>query len=327
VEFALARLQIIYAVIGLVGAIILTIFDYRSWDSLAYVIYALGIGLLVAIFFFGSNQFGASRWIDLGVFQLQPSEIFKMILIIILAKFLSRWSGNFTLPRLLVVLVAAAIPTLLVFVQPDLGTASVLFTITLGMLVFARLPWRWWVAFAALAAIMMPVGYLHLKPYQKERIHVFLHPEDDPLKKGYNVKQAKIAIGSGGLMGQGLGKGSQSQLNFLPVAHTDFIFSGLAEATGLLGSSILIGLYFVLVARIFKIAELARDSFGMFLAIGVAIMVGFQIFVNIGMNLGLLPVTGIPLPLVSSGGTALIMTMAALGILQSIYIRHKKITF
>lgn len=327
VQFDLARSQIIYAILGLAVAIFLTFIDYRSWQSLSGFGYIIGIALLIAVFFLGSRQFGASRWIDLGFFHLQPSELFKLILVIVLARLLSTWSDLMTIRRLIYLLIVAAIPIGLVLNQPDLGTASVLIVITVGMLVFAKLPWRWWAAMVVIAAVLAPLAYSQLHDYQKTRVKTFLAPEQDLSGSGYNVRQAAIAIGSGGLFGQGLGQGSQSQLNFLPVAHTDFIFAGLAEATGLLGSLILLTLYLVLIARIFRVAELAKDQFGMYIALGIAIMYAYQVFVNIGMNIGILPVTGITLPFVSFGGTSLLVSAAALGLLQSVYVRHKKITF
>lgn len=327
VQFALARSQIIYAILGIIVALVLVLIDYRTWQSLAIPLYIAGLILLILVIFIGSRQFGAARWIDLGVFQLQPSEIFKFALIVFLARFLALWHGQMTVWRLILLLILAFIPVGIVFKQPDLGTASVLFVITFGLLVFARLPWRWWVAILGIGLLLLPLGYSQLEDYQRSRIRTFLSPESDPSGQGYNVKQAKIAIGSGGLFGQGLGQGSQSQLNFLPVAHTDFIFAGLAEATGLLGCSILLGLYLVLTARLLKIAELAKDLFGMYVVLGVTIMIVFQLVVNTGMNLGLLPVTGIPLPFVSSGGTSLIISLASIGLVQSIYARHKKISF
>jgi rod shape determining protein RodA len=327
VGFALARSQIVYAVLGIIAAVAFTLIDYRNWESFAYFTYAFGILLLILVIFIGTEQFGAKSWIDLGSFSLQPSELFKLFLVLILARLFSAWAGAFTVARFVTTLVIMMIPTIMVFRQPDFGTASVLFAISFGMLFFAKLPWKAWAALVAIAVVLLPIGYVTLKPYQKARINTFLHPEEDQQGSGYNVQQAMIAIGSGGLTGQGLGKGSQSQLNFLPVAHTDFIFAGLAEATGLVGALVLLGLYFFLIARVFRVAELAKDSYGMYVAVGIAIMLIYQVVINIGMNIGLLPVTGITLPLVSSGGTSLIVTMACIGVLQSIYIRHKKITF
>jgi rod shape determining protein RodA len=327
VQFALARSQIIFALLGLITAFILAALDYRSWQSLSYFLYIVGLALLGIVLVAGAKTFGAARWIDLGFFQLQPSEIMKLIVIFIEAHLLAMWAGKMSPWRLILFLVTAAVPVAFVLRQPDLGTAGVLVAITFGLLLFAKLPLRWWAAMGVIAALLAPVAYLNLHDYQKTRIKVFLSPQHDETGQGYNVRQAAIAIGSGGLIGQGLGQGSQSQLNFLPVAHTDFIFAGLAEATGLLGSAIILGLYSILTARIFRVAERAKDEFGSFLALGIGIMFAFQILINIGMNLGLVPVTGIPLPFVSSGGTSLIVSLAAIGILQSIYIRHKKITF
>ncbi len=327
VGFALARSQLLFASLGIVIAVLVTLTDYRSLSSLSYFLYTVGIVLLIAVFFIGSKQFGAARWIDLGFTQLQPSELMKLFLIITLARLFSWWHDSLSLQRLGIILFVAALPTVMVFAQPDLGTASVLGVITLGFLIFGRLPWRWWAGLIGIALISLPLFYASLQPYQKNRIKTFVSPSHDVQGEGYNVRQAAIAIGSGGMFGQGLGQGSQSQLNFLPVAHTDFIFAGLAEATGLMGSFILLVLYFVLFFRIYRLAEVAKDMFGTYLALGIVIMLSFQVVVNIGMNIGLLPVTGIPLPYVSYGGTALLLNFLSLGILQSIYIRHKKITF
>lgn len=327
VSFALAQSQIIYATLGVIIGFTLTLIDYRTWRSLAPLAYTVGLTLLILVFFIGSRQFGASRWLDLGSFSLQPSEVFKLILILSMARLLALWQGEITIRRLVFILLIAVLPIALVLQQPDLGTAGVLVAITFGMLLYAKIPLKWWLVMGLIAALLLPVGYTQLRDYQKERVKTFLSPDADLAGQGYNVRQATIAIGSGGLVGQGLGRGSQSQLNFLPVAHTDFIFAGLAEATGLLGGMILLILYGVLISRILRVGEVSKDHFGMYLSLGIAVMFGFQIFVNIGMNLGLLPVTGIPLPLVSFGGTSLIVSLASLGILQSVYVRHRKITF
>lgn len=327
VQFSLVQSQLIALIGGLAIAIILTLVDYRSWYSLAFLNYGVGVVLLAAVWLIGVKQFGAVRWLDLGFIQLQPSELMKIFIILFLARLLSMWSSAFTVGRLVTLLIMALIPIILVFVQPDLGTAAILTLILIGMLILAHLPWKWWAALLLIGLFTLPLIYSNLQGYQKDRLRTFLAPHDDVSGQGYNVRQAQIAIGSGGLTGQGLGRGSQSQLNFLPVAHTDFIFAGLAEATGLLGSSVLLLLYVVLINRVFKVAAVAKDQFGMFTAVGTAIMFGSQILINIGMNLGLLPVTGIPLPFVSFGGTSLIVSLACIGILQSIHVRHKKITF
>lgn len=221
----------------------------------------------------------------------------------------------------------AAVPIGLVLSQPDLGSASVMVVVTGILLLSAHLPKYIIITGIIAAVVMLPIGFQFLAPYQKQRVETFLNPSSDPTGTGYNVVQSKIAIGSGGVFGRGLGEGSQSQLNFLPVAHTDFIFAGVAEATGFVGSVAILLLLALVVVRAVIIARLSQDSFGMYIALGIATIYLYQTFVNAGGNLGLVPVTGIPLPFVSFGGTSMIMAMAALGILQSIYIRHKKIRF
>ena len=212
-------------------------------------------------------------------------------------------------------------------IQPDLGSASVVFIITLVLLAFSPLKKIYLVVALAVMIALTPVAWHYLEPYQKHRIEAFMNPKIDPQGTGYNVSQSKIAIGSGGIWGTGLGKGSQSQLNFLPVAHTDFIFAGTAEATGFVGSIFLFLLLAYLVLRVINVAKIAKDDFGMYLALGIGIMFLFQILVNVGMNLGIMPVTGIPLPFVSYGGSAMLLNMACIGILQSIFLRHRKISF
>lgn len=322
----LALSQVMFFVIGLALAIFLTLFDYRTLKGLYLILYIIGVLLLILVVLIGSKSFGATRWIDLKIFQLQPSELFKLIILVVLAKFFSDWQ-ELTWQKILFVLVLVGLPVFLIMRQPDLGTASVIFVSLLAVLFLS--PIRKIYLIIALAALvaLSPLGWHFLKTYQKQRIESFINPANDPHGVGYNVSQAKIAVGSGGLWGMGLGKGSQSQLNFLPVAHTDFIFAGTAEATGFFGSTFLILVLMTLVVRVINVAKIAKDSFGMYLAGGIAAIFLFQILVNIGMNLGIMPVTGIPLPFVSSGGSSMITNMAAIGILQSIYLRHKKITF
>lgn len=317
--------QAIYLALGLVIAVAISFFDYRTLKGLYLILYIIGILLLILVLFIGSSTFGATRWINLGIFQLQPSEIFKYISIIFLAKFLSDMQ-EVNWKKIVWLIAAIAGPMILILFQPDLGTTSVIF-ITLIVLLFVS-PVRKIYLISALAVLiaLSPIGWHFLKTYQKNRVVAFINPAADPQGAGYNVSQSKIAIGSGGLWGRGLGKGSQSQLNFLPVAHTDFIFAGAAEATGFAGSLFLLGLLLFLLIRIVAIAKLARDDFGMFLSIGIGTVYLFQSLVNIGMNIGIMPVTGIPLPFVSYGGSSMLANFAAIGILQSIYMRHK-ITF
>ncbi len=208
-----------------------------------------------------------------------------------------------------------------------MGTASVVFIITLFLLFSSSIKKVYLAIGLIVLLALSPLAWHFLKPYQKNRIEAFINPSIDPHGAGYNVSQSKIAIGSGGIFGTGLGKGSQSQLNFLPVAHTDFIFAGTAESTGFIGSIFLFTLLLILMIRVVNVAGLAKDDFGMYLGIGFGAMFLFQILVNIGMNMGIMPVTGIPLPFVSYGGSAMLTNMAAIGLLQSVYARHKKINF
>lgn len=318
--------QAIYFIIGAVIAVALTFLDYRTLKGLYLVLYLIGIGLLILVLLFGTKAFGSTRWINLYVFQLQPSEIFKLISLIVLAKFFSDWQ-EINIKRIIFAIILITIPILLIMRQPDLGTASVVFIGFIAILFLSPIKKSYLIIALVVALALSPLGWHFLKTYQKQRIYSFINPDKDPRGAGYNVSQAKIAVGSGGLWGMGLGNGSQSQLNFLPVAHTDFIFAGTAEATGFVGSTFLIVLLMLLVVRVINAATVAKDNFGMYLAGGLGAIFLFQILVNIGMNLGIMPVTGIPLPFVSSGGSSMLTNMAAIGILQSIYLRHKKITF
>ncbi len=329
----LAITQALFALVGLGFMAAFTFIDYRLWRGLIIPLYILGLFLLAIVAFkifpgiLVIGAFGASRWINLGFFNLQPSELFKLILIITLAGFFATNREDLRFWHIMIAIMITALPVALTLKQPDLGTASVLIVILLAMLFAQKLPKLYYLMLGSLGAILLPVGWFLLRDYQKERIFTFFQPERDPLGAGYNVLQSMIAVGSGGITGMGFGEGSQSQLNFLPVAHTDFIFAGLAEITGFIGCLALIALFFVLFIRIIGIARLAKDDFGMYIAIGVAAMLLFQVFVNIGMNIALIPVTGIPLPYLSYGGTSLIVGLMAIGILQSIFLRHKKITF
>lgn len=319
--------QIIYAVIGFVLMLIFTFIDYRNFQGAAWYLYFAGLILLIIVLFFGKTVLGASRWIDLKVFQLQPAEFFKLCLIIILAKFFSdRWN-NINFKNIFFGLLLLVVPGILVLRQPDLGTLMVLCFITLMIILASKISKLQLAVLGLIILVVLPGTWFFLKDYQKQRLSTFINPGADPYGSGYNVLQSTITVGSGGLLGRGLGHGPQSQLNFLPIVYTDFIFAGLAEASGFVGSVLLIFLFMFLIARILSVARISKDYFGTLIAIGVGSMLIFQMFVNIGMNIGILPVTGIPLPFVSSGGTSLIVNFICIGILQSIYLRHKKITF
>jgi len=329
--------QGVFVLVGLVIMIAISLLDYRYFRGTAWVFYIISIILLVFVELFGKSVNGAMNWIDLKVFQLQPSEVAKIFVIITLATYFGKRIGKLRWLDIIASLCIVLVPLVLILREPDLGTAIVICFIFFIMLLSSK-PTKSQLAIifgcVALAVTVCALAYLNIAPlgklfkdYQRERISVFLDPDRDPYGRGYNVKQAQITIGSGGITGRGLGKGPQSQLQFLPEPHTDFIFAGIAESFGFAGSLLIIVLYSYFLIHLYNIASIARDNFGMLSAIGIAAMFGFQVVISIGMNLGLLPVTGIPLPLLSYGGTSLFISMFSIGFAQSIFIRHKKIAF
>ncbi len=323
-----AKNQLIFAAIGLVGLILAARMDYRGWAKLTPIVYVLMIISLIAVLVLGKTALGATRWINLGFFQFQPSEFAKLAMILVLAKYFTSNYDFMENPRHLVVsLIYVLVPTGLVLAQPDLGTALVLLVIWLVMAIVARVRWGYLVALAAVGLAAIPMLVPLLKPYQRSRLEVFLNPTADPLHTGYNVVQSTIAVGSGQVYGRGLASGSQSQLNFLPSQHTDFIFAVLGEKLGFIGGMLVIVLFVALLLRGLSIAASAEDRFGVFVASGIVTMLLFHLFINIGMNVGLLPVTGIPLPFVSYGGTSLLVSLVAIGLLESIAVRRKKLQF
>jgi rod shape determining protein RodA len=321
--------QMFFAAVGLVGLFLLASMDYRILKKFSGVLYILTIGMLVATRLLGSTKLGATRWIEIGSFQFQPSEIAKIFMVIVMAKFFAENVEQMHQPRVFAKsLVYIGIPTLLVALQPDLGTALTFAIIWGAMLLVSNIKKRYVAGVVLATVVAMPVVYeFFLKDYQQHRILNFLNPAADPTGSGWNVAQAKIAIGSGQFWGRGLGHGPQSQLNFVPFKHTDFVFAALAEEMGFVGAFAVILLFGAILYRILRIAMLSRDYFGMFIATGIFAVLFFHIFINIGMNLGIMPVTGIPLPLVSSGGTSVVITLFCIGILESIFIRYKKIDF
>jgi rod shape determining protein RodA len=324
-----ALLQIIFAGVGLVGLVLMARTDYRIFKKFSGIIYITTLVMLVVTYLLGHNALGATRWINVFGFQFQPAELAKIFMIIVMAKFFSENVEQMHQPKIfLKSVVYIGIPTILVAIQPDLGTALTFVIIWGAMLLVSNIKKRYVAGMVGLVGLaMVPVYKYLLHPYQKLRILSFLHPTADPMGSGWNVNQAIIAIGSGQFWGRGLGHGPQSQLNFLPFEHTDFVFASLAEEMGFVGAFAVILLFGAILYRAIRIAMLSRDYFGMFLATGIFAMLFFHIFVNIGMNLGIVPVTGIPLPLVSYGGTSIVITLFSIGILESIYIRYKKIDF
>lgn len=314
-----ASRQFFYAGVGILACLVMARIDYRVFKSYAVVIYLLMTISLAAVDFVGTSALGAQRWINIGFFQFQPSEFAKLALILVLAAFYSRvYSHSHRLRYLFYSLAIVLPPMMLVVIQPDLGTGLVLFVIWLSMTLASRVKKRY-LALGAIAGVAsLPAIYSFLAPYQQNRIQVLLNPQADRLGTGYNVTQAIIAVGSGGWTGRGLSSGSQSQLNFLPSQHTDFIFAVLAEKLGFVGAALAIILYSILILRIFLLSSQSVDSFGAFICIGTASMLLFHILINIGMNMGIMPVTGIPLPLISAGGTSMLTNFLILGIVLSI---------
>ncbi|MFA6075058.1 MAG: rod shape-determining protein RodA [Negativicutes bacterium] len=320
--------QGMFALFNAVIILILLAFDYRNLKVMAKPLYVINMLALIGVTLFGQTALGAQRWIQIGPLNLQPSEFSKAIMIVVLAAFLDNNQRTVNSPKTLLKLaLIVGLPFVLVLKQPDLGTAMVFLAITLGMVFVSGISYKY-IAGAAVAAIAaFPVVWHFMHDYQKMRLTVFLDPNVDPSGSGYHIIQSKIAIGSGMLFGKGLFHGTQSQLNFLPENHTDFIFAVVGEEFGFIGTSVLLLLYLGILYRMLRIAGETRDSFGMLLASGVFSMFLFHILINIGMTVGLMPVTGIPCPLMSYGVSSLTTNLLCIGIMLNIYIRRKNINF
>jgi rod shape determining protein RodA len=310
--------------VGILVMFAVALIDLRFWLRHAYLIYAVTFVLLLYVEVAGEIGMGAQRWIDFGFFQLQPSEIMKIALVLALARYFHRLSFD-DIGRPIYVLwpvLLAAMPAALVMVQPDLGTAGMLLMVTTALLFAAGV--RLWkfavVGIAGLSAI--PIAWSFLRDYQKDRILTFMNPENDPLGAGYHITQSKIAFGSGGVFGKGYMQGTQSHLNFLPERQTDFIFTMLAEELGMVGGLVVLGLFVLLFVYGFAIALRSRNHFGRLLAIGLTANLFFYVFINTAMVMGLIPVVGIPLPLISYGGTAMMTVLVGFGLLMSVYIHR-----
>lgn len=316
VNRSLAANQALFWLIGIGALFTFANFDYRNWQRLAIPIYTISIIALSSLFFLAEPVRGSVRWIDLGFFRFQASELAKVAAILLLALFYKGRPAN-SLKNLLLGLVIILPAALLVLSEPDIGNSITFFAIWFGVSAVAGFKVKHIAALVVTAVIFIIISFELLAPYQKARIESFINPEADPLGTGYNIIQAKIATGSGKLFGAGLGRGSQSQLNFLPEAESDFIFASIAEQLGLFGAGLLIGLYVWMVTRIIGAVK-NSDRFSGLLAAGIISFLLVQLTVNVGMNLGLLPVTGITLPLVSSGGSSLISTLFLLGLVFSI---------
>ena len=319
------RSQIWWLCIGLAVCVTVCSLDYRYLMQLAYPIYGVVIVLLILVFVKGRVVLGARRWIDLGPMHLQPSELMKIAMIITMARFFhadSRKDGyglfDLWLPALLLVL-----PVALIMKQPDLGTAMMVSAIAGSMILFARVKWRTLVTLSVGGFFGAIFAWSHLlKDYQKKRVLTFLDPEGDTLGAGYHASQSLIAVGSGQGWGKGWGQGTQTQLSFLPEQHTDFIFSVWGEEHGFMGGCLLIALYLLLLILAISVAMNAREKFGTYLCVGVASMIFWHVFINIGMVTGVLPVVGVPLPLMSYGGSSVLTILIGLGLLMNVGMRR-----
>lgn len=320
--------QAIYIVAGLALLVLLSLLDYHTLGSLTIPFYIIVLILLALVGVVGNSLFGAQSWLDFfGLFPIQPSELAKVVLLLALGSYLARHADDMSsLPTILIALLIAAPLLVLVFLEPDLGTAIVL-AVELTFLLFAagiRLR-HILLGLGAIVAVA-PMFWTILEEHQRTRLLMFIDPASNP-DSYFNVRQALVSVGSGGLLGKGFGAGTQSQLHFLRVRHTDFIFSVVAEELGFVGAIVLLLLLFVILIRLWRIADQARDPFGRLLAVGVAAIILFQTTINVGMNMALVPVTGLPLPFVSYGGNAMLSLFLMVGLAQSVAMRKQKIDF
>lgn len=312
--------QIQSFLIGFIAMILTFSFDYRRICTYAYVIYCLSVALLVIVSLYGYTTHGSQRWIIVAGFSFQPSELMKLSLILALARYFNdhRSVWPYSTKEIIPPALLVAVPFFLILRQPDLGTALILFIVFVSAVLFVGVRWLDLLTAAVGFLIMLPVGWFFLKDYQKERVLTFFNPDRDPFGSGYHIIQSMIAVGSGGLLGKGFLKGTQTQLKFLPEQHTDFIFSAFAEEWGFLGSIFLLILFTLLILWILKIARHSRDYLGTLIAYGFASLIFWGVMINIGMVLGIVPVVGIPLPFFSYGGSAVVVLMMGVGILLNI---------
>ena len=319
--------QIIYAVLGLGVMFVVAAIDYRFLESFQKPIYVLTVALPAIVFIIGEITHGAQRWLS-SRGSVQPSELTKVLVIVVLAKYLADHQEDVGRLRYVFLSIIYVIPPMiLIYLQPDLSMAVVLAVIWLVMVLMAGMRLLHLAVLGIVGALAAPLVWVTMREYMRQRLIAFFLPVHDPLGSAYNINQARIAIGSGGWLGRGFRWGSQSQLHFLRVRHTDFTFSVLGEELGFVGALLLIILFVIVLWRIIRAAGMARDTFGYLIACGVAATLSFQAMANIAMNLGLLPTTGIPLPFISYGGSSLITFLIAEGLVQSVAMRYKKIEF
>ncbi|MGO9029972.1 MAG: rod shape-determining protein RodA [Acidimicrobiales bacterium] len=315
--------QLVFMVIGAVVMVGVALFDYRRLEQISTILYVGTLFALVGVYFVGKSALGAQRWYPLGPLQVQPSEFATLTVIIAIATYCARRPEGLDFRDLVRLVILAGVPILLIVKQPDLGTGIVLSIILVVMLAVAGMPGRYLLLliFGAVAVVVVALKAGLLQKYQIERLTSFISPNAAGSTASYNVAQAKDAIGSGGLFGKGLFRGAQTNLSYVPSQQTDFIFSAVGEQVGFVGSSIVLFLYGVVAWRVLRTAQLARDTYGRLLCSGVFALLIFSVFENVGMNLGIMPVAGIPLPFLSYGGTAVIVFFAAVGLTVSVHAR------
>lgn len=320
--------QLAFIGLGLLIALVTTFLDYRVFERLAWPSYVIVILLIVAVAIFGKAASGSQRWLALGPLNIQPSELAKFSIILVLARFYSRDKApplnGYGLKELLPIFAVVGCPMLLVFLQPDLGTAIMIGLVASSIIIFCQIRTRTLLGLIAAVLVAVPLAYnFVLKEYQRDRVRTFLDPQRDPLGEGYHSIQSMIAVGSGQVFGKGYLQGTQSKLDFLPKHHTDFIFSSFAEEWGFMGGLFILSLYVLLIFLGVDIAQKSKDKFGSVLAIGAISLIAWHVIVNIGMEIGVLPVVGVTLPFFSYGGSSVITVMLAVGILLSVsYRRH-----
>jgi rod shape determining protein RodA len=316
--------QILWLVIGLAALLVIAFVEYRYYTDFAYIVYVTAVVLLIVVLGYGIITSGAQRWVRVGTLKFQPSEFVKISLVLALAKFFQKSPGRegYSLRDLVFPFFLLFLPMILILKQPDLGTAIILLLVFLSILIFVKVRWSSLITLGVMGAALVPLVWRFLKDYQKRRIITFFNPDLDPLGAGYHLIQSKIAVGSGGIFGKGFMKGTQCKLGFLPEQHTDFIFSALGEEWGLVGCIVVVGLYFLLILWGLRIAIGSKDRFGAILSFGVVAMLFWHTFINIAMVLGLMPVVGIPLPLLSYGGSFLLSTLVGIGLLLNVSMRR-----
>lgn len=317
--------QVLFISVGVGVMAVLTMMDYRKLHDWAWAFYGVTTALLVLVLSpVGSQSNGAQSWFSVGPFQMQPAEFAKLALIGVLAFLLSEYRGEIDFRRVLTLLGTAAVPMLLILVQPDLGLTLVLVVIMMAMLLVGGLPTRYILGLTAVGVIgvFLLLNSPVLQDYQRARLTAFINPTDRSTSAVYNIQQSQQAIANGGITGTGLFEGPQTKLGFVPEQETDFIFTAVAEQFGFLGAGLLLAVYGLLCWRIWRIAHLARDTFGTYLCIGVLAMFAFSAFENVGMAMGIMPVTGIPLLLISAGGSSIITSFAALGVVLNVHMRR-----